>query len=60
MKPTGMSRKVDDLGRIVIPKEIRSNLNINVGDALEIYIGDNYVAFKKPDALKNESTEAKG
>ena len=40
MKPTGIIRRIDDLGRIVIPKEIRRNMNIREGDALEIYTSD--------------------
>lgn len=41
MKSTGIVRKIDDLGRIVMPKEIRKTLNINEGDTIEIYTGDN-------------------
>ena len=37
MKPTGIVRRIDDLGRIVIPKEIRRAMKIKEGDALEIY-----------------------
>ena len=37
MKATGIVRRVDDLGRIVIPKEIRRTLRIREGDPLEIY-----------------------
>ena len=36
MKATGFLRRIDDLGRLVIPKEIRSKLNIREGDQLEI------------------------
>ena len=37
MKATGVVRRIDDLGRIVIPKEIRRVLHIKEGDPLEIY-----------------------
>lgn len=37
MKATGIIRRVDDLGRVVIPKEIRRNLGIHEGEPLEIY-----------------------
>lgn len=38
MKTTGIVRRVDDLGRVIIPKEIRRNIGIKEGDPLEIYI----------------------
>ena len=38
MKATGIVRKVDELGRIVIPKELRRTLNIEEGDPLEIFV----------------------
>lgn len=41
MKQTGMIRKIDELGRVVIPKEIRNVLRLNVGMQLEIYINEN-------------------
>ena len=41
MKATGIVRKIDDLGRIVIPKEIRKTLKIREGDTLEIYVEKN-------------------
>ena len=37
MKSTGMVRKVDELGRIVLPAEIRQNMDIETRDSLEIY-----------------------
>ena len=40
MKATGIVRRIDDLGRVVIPKEIRSTMAIREGDALEIYTTD--------------------
>ena len=47
MKSTGMIRKVDELGRIVLPIEIRRNLNIEVKDSLEIFIHDDMIALRK-------------
>lgn len=40
MKATGIVRRIDELGRIVIPKEIRKQLKINEGQSLEIYMND--------------------
>lgn len=47
MKATGMVRKIDDLGRIVIPKEIRKTLKIREGDSLEIYTSDGEIILKR-------------
>ena len=47
MKATGIIRRIDDLGRVVIPKEIRRNCNIREGDPLEIFLEDGGVVFKK-------------
>ncbi len=48
MKATGIVRRIDDLGRIVIPKEIRRTMHIREGDPLEIYTDkDGGVIFKK-------------
>ena len=47
MKATGIVRRIDDLGRVVIPKEIRRTLKIREGDPLEILIEKNCVCFKK-------------
>ena len=38
MRATGIVRRIDDLGRVVIPKEIRRNMKIQEGDPLEIYV----------------------
>ena len=47
MKATGIVRRIDDLGRIVIPREIRRSLRIREGDPLELYTQDGAVTFKK-------------
>ncbi len=48
MKATGIVRRIDDLGRVVIPKEIRRTMRIREGDSLEIYTDkDGEVIFKK-------------
>lgn len=47
MKSTGVVRQVDQLGRIVIPKELRKTFNINEGDALEIYTEGETIILKK-------------
>lgn len=47
MKATGIVRKVDELGRIVIPKELRRTLNINEGDSLDIYTNGERIMLKK-------------
>lgn len=47
MKSTGVIRKIDDLGRIVLPKDIRKNLRIKNGDNLEIFISGEDIVLKK-------------
>ncbi|ASK61724.1 transition state regulator Abh [Virgibacillus phasianinus] len=47
MKSTGIVRKVDELGRVVIPKELRKTLDINEKDPLEIYVDNDKILFKK-------------
>ena len=54
MKATGIIRRVDDLGRVVIPKEIRRNLGIREGDPLEIFLHEDCVCFKKYSINKLE------
>ena len=52
MKDTGIVRRIDELGRIVIPKEIRKNLRINTGDNVEIYMDENNkIVLKKYSTL---------
>ena len=48
MKATGVVRRIDDLGRIVLPKELRRTMRIKEGESLEIYTeGDNSIVLKK-------------
>lgn len=46
-----MVRRIDELGRIVIPKEIRRNLKLNMGDIVEIYVEDNKILLKRFSTL---------
>ena len=52
MKTTGIIRRIDELGRIVIPKEIRKNLRIKDGENLEISIDDKSIILKKYSLMK--------
>ena len=47
MKATGIVRPVDALGRVVIPVELRRNLNIKTEDSLEIFVDGQYIMLKK-------------
>lgn len=47
MKATGITRKIDELGRIVLPIELRRGLEISEKDALEIYVEDDCIILKK-------------
>ena len=59
MKATGIVRRIDDLGRIVIPKEIRRTMRIREGDPLEIYTeSDGTVIFKKYSPIADITTFA--
>lgn len=54
MKATGIIRRIDDLGRIVIPKEIRRSMRLREGDAMEIFLEDNCVCLKKYTTLDED------
>lgn len=47
MKATGIVRKVDELGRVVLPIELRRTLNIDIKDALEIFVDKDQIILKK-------------
>lgn len=57
MKATGIIRRIDDLGRVIIPKEIRRSLKIREGDPLEIFIENNGVCFQKYSTLGSLAEE---
>lgn len=59
MKSTGIVRKVDELGRVVLPIELRRNLDIHEKDALEIFVDDEKIILKKyqPADIFNGSME---
>lgn len=47
MKSTGIVRKIDVLGRIVVPRETRKTLNIDIGDPIEFFYDENTIYLKK-------------
>ncbi len=53
MTKSGITRRIDELGRIVVPKEIRNNLGIRDGEPLEIYIENNSIIIKKYSQVEN-------
>ncbi len=58
MKVLGITRRIDELGRIVIPKEIRKKLHIKLGDLFDVYINDeNSIIFKKYSVLDENKRE---
>lgn len=57
MKATGIVRRIDDLGRVVIPKEIRRIIRIEEGDPLELFTENNMVCFVKYQPSEEEEKE---
>ena len=53
MISSGITRKIDDLGRIVLPKEIRKTMNINSGDDFQIIIDDNKIILERFSLLES-------
>jgi AbrB family transcriptional regulator (stage V sporulation protein T) len=60
MKATGIVRRIDDLGRVVVPKEIRRILRIREGDPLEIYTGNTGEVILKKYSPINELSQFAG
>ena len=57
MKNTGITRKLDELGRIVIPKELRTNFKIEEGDPIEFFLNNDEIIIKKPSLLNGLDNE---
>ena len=57
MKATGIVRRIDDLGRVVIPKEIRRQMKIKEGDPLEIFIDGKMICFQPYNPIETEQWE---
>lgn len=57
MKATGIVRRIDDLGRVVIPKEIRRSLSIKEGDPLELFVDGKAVCFVKYSPMADCNAE---
>lgn len=53
MKTSGITRRIDELGRIVVPKEMRYNLGIRDGEPLEIYVENSAIVIKKYSQVEN-------
>ena len=53
MKTTGIIRRIDDLGRIVIPKELRRTLRIKTGESLEIFVDNEDIILKKYSPMES-------
>ena len=58
MKATGVTRKVDDLGRVVLPIELRRNLGIGIGDTLEIFTDKETIVLRRYNAVDDLLTMA--
>lgn len=54
MKQTGVTRRLDELGRVVIPKEIRRRLKINNGDMVDIFMEDDSIVLQKYHPLNRD------
>lgn len=57
MKATGIVRRLDDLGRLVIPKEIRKQYRLKEGDSIEFFIENDHIVIQKFDVLSKHLEE---
>ncbi len=59
MNTSGIIRKIDELGRIVLPKELRKYLNINPGEDFQIFLDNERIILERYSYLKNHQNEIK-
>lgn len=59
MKATGIVRRIDALGRLVIPMEIRKNMNIKMGEEIEMFVLDGQVVLQKHSSMNKLTTSVK-
>lgn len=57
MRATGIIRRVDDLGRVVIPKEVRRQMKIKEGDPLEVFLEGNKICLERYSPINTEKWE---
>ena len=57
MKATGIVRRLDDLGRLVIPKEIRKQYRMKEGDSIEFFIDNDRIVIQKFDVMSKHMEE---
>ncbi len=57
MKATGIVRRLDDLGRLVIPKEIRKQYRLKEGDSIEFFIENDHIVIQKFDIMSKQMEE---
>lgn len=52
MKATGIVRRIDDIGRVIIPKELRDAMRFEPGDQVEIFVDDDAIVYRKYKAAE--------
>ena len=55
MQNTGITRRIDELGRVVIPKEIRRTMRLREGEEMEIFVDENSLILKKYSCVDRKS-----
>lgn len=57
MHPNGIVRRIDDLGRVIIPKEIRHRLKIGIGDVVEVFMDNGTIVIRKYEPVNDIHNE---